>query len=191
MNRRMEGKQEQVERSPQNIPAELAGERRSQDAATIAKALLEHGRVSLRVQGASMLPWVRPGDIAVIRRITPENARCGDVVLFRRGSRLFVHRIVEKKGAAEGGRILCKGDAHAQPDGVVKFHELLGRVVSLYRGGRRIDLDAPLQLAFGAIWSQVSLNNGLWYPLARLAAIISRPVRRVRSASRLSGAPLR
>lgn len=170
------------------ITPDAAGERRFGDAAKIAEALLARGRISLRVQGASMLPWVWPGDIAIIRRITTENARCGDVVLFRRKSRLFVHRVVDKKGGTGSARILCKGDAHAQPDGIVENHELLGRVVALYRRGRRIDLDAPLQLAFGAIWSQLSLNNGLWYPLARFVAVISRPVRRIRRGLRLTDA---
>ena len=60
------------------------GERRADDALRIADALKRGGRISLRVHGNSMQPWVRPKDIALIRQISIENVRCGDVVLFRR-----------------------------------------------------------------------------------------------------------
>src|SRR5437762_2830473 len=157
----------------------VAGERRADDARRIADALKRRGRISLRVHGASMQPWVRSKDIALIRRIRAisfdrthgasmqpwvrskdialirrisiENVRCGDVVLFRRENHLFVHRIVEKRGSLNAAQLLSKGDAHPTSDGVVQEQELLGRVMRIYRNGRRIDLDAPRQLALGQI----------------------------------------
>jgi len=57
----------------------------------------------------------------------------------------------------------------------------------LYRRGRRIDLDAPGQLALGLLISQLSLRSRFWYPLARLAAIVTRPMRRLRHALQPSG----
>ena len=126
-----------------------------------------------------MLPWARPGDIASIRRVSADAIRCGHVVLFRRKSQLFVHRIIEKRGAAGAAQFRAKGDAHPTCDGLVEQQELLGRVVRLYRRGRRIDLDAPGQLALGLLISQLSLRSRFWYPLARLAAIVTRPVRRL------------
>src|SRR5256885_266645 len=139
----------------------------------------------------SMQPWMRSKDIAVIRRISIENVRCGDVVLFRRKNHLFVHRIVEKRGSLNAAQLLSKGDAHPMSDGVVQEQELLGRVMRIYRKGRRIDLDAPRQLALGLFISQLSLHSRFWYPLARLAAIVTRPVRRVMNALHISNAPVR
>jgi signal peptidase I len=162
----------------------IGGERRSGDALRIADALHRCGRITLRVHGASMLPWVRPADIAIIRHTSVDNVRCGDVVLFRRDNRLFVHRIVERRGSLGTARFYAKGDAHPGSDGHVEEQELLGRVVRLYRGHQRIDLDAPSQLALGVLISQLSLHNRLWYPLARLAAIVTRPARRVLQALR-------
>lgn len=156
-----------------------SGERRDCDAADIATALERRGRVSLRVQGASMLPWVRPGDIANIRRVPTDAIRCGDVVLFRRENRLFVHRIIEKSGAPGAAQFRAKGDAHPTCDGLIEQQELLGRVVRIYRGGRRIELDAPGQIALGLLISQLSLRSRFWYPLVRLAAIVTRPLRRL------------
>jgi signal peptidase I len=163
------------------------GERRNGDTAEITAALQRHGHISLRVQGASMLPWVRPGDIAKIRKVSMDTIRCGDVVLFRRENRLFVHRIIEKGGAMDAAAFRAKGDAHPTCDGMVGQQELLGRVARLYRRGRRIDLDAPGQIALGLLISQLSLRSRFWYPLARLAAIVTRPMRRLLHALQPSG----
>jgi hypothetical protein len=167
------------------------GECRNGDAAQIAAAIERRGRVSLRVQGASMLPWVRPGDIASIRKVSADAIRCGDVVLFRRENHLFVHRIIEKGGSLGAAEFRTKGDAHPTCYGVVEHQELLGRVVRLHRSGRRIDLDSPRQLALGLLISQLSLRSRFWYPLARLAAIVTRPLRRLLHALQLSGTPAR
>jgi signal peptidase I len=163
------------------------GERRNGDAAEITAALQRQGRISLRVQGTSMLPWVRPGDIARIGKVKADAIRCGDVVLFRRENRLFVHRIIEKGGSLNAAEFRAKGDAHPTCDGVVEQRELLGRVMRLYRSGRRIDLDAPGQIALGLLISQLSLLSRFWYPLARLAAIVTRPARRLLHAQQPSG----
>src|ERR1700761_7354487 len=78
------------------------GERRKTDATRIADALKRRGRISMYVQGTSMLPLVRPGDIALIRRDKLENMRSGDVVLFQRGAHLLAKRIGDdEKAAAE------------------------------------------------------------------------------------------
>jgi hypothetical protein len=168
----------------------VAGERRADDVLRIADALKRRGRISLRVHGTSMQPWVRPKDIALIRKISIENVRCGDVVLFRRDAHLLVHRIVEKRGSLDTAQIFSKGDAHPTSDGVVHERELLGRVVRIYRNGRRIDLDAPRQLALGLFISQLSLHSRFWYPLAKFAARVTRPLRRVIGAFHVSNAPV-
>ncbi len=167
------------------------GEGRSDDVLRITEALGRRGRIFLRVHGTSMQPWVRPKDIALIRRISIENVRCGDVVLFRRELRLFVHRIVEKRGSLNAAQLFSKGDAHPASDGVVEEQELLGRVMRIYRNGRRIDLDAPRQLALGLFISQLSLHSRFWYPFAKFAAAVTRPARRLMNALHISNAAVR
>jgi hypothetical protein len=167
------------------------GERRADDAARIAAALGKRGYVSMRVHGTSMLPWVRPGSVALIRQISIENVRCGDMVLFRRDTHLFVHRIVEKRGSLETAQLFSKGDAHPTSDGPMGQGQLLGRVVRIYRDGDGIDLDAPGQLALGLLISKLSLHSRYWYPLARFVAIVTRPVRRLMHPRRVSNLAVR
>ncbi len=182
-----------TERRSENRPAErnMEGERRASDTLRIRERLQQRGRVSLRVRGSSMLPWVRPGDVALVRRNSADSARCGDVVLFARDERLFVHRLVEKRDGLNGTQFLAKGDAQPGPDGLLKGEEILGRVVRIYRRNRRIDLDSPKQVALGLIISQISAHSRLWYALVRAAAHLTRPLRRILLSIRTAGAPAR
>ena len=154
------------------------GERRSSDVQLIADALRIRGRVLLRTYGSSMLPWMRTGDISRVRRTSVENVRCGDLVLFQRHNRLFVHRIVAERTTLGVRQVSAKGDAHPKPDGWLEMDELLGRVECIYRRGRRIHLETPSQVALGRVIAQLSLWSRLWYPAARFAAVTSRPMRR-------------
>jgi hypothetical protein len=163
---------------PRKSGRRVGGERREEDAGKVAKALAKHGRIALRVHGTSMLPWVRPGDVALIRRTDDTGVRFGDVALFLRANHIYVHRIVDKRGPWHSEKLTSKGDAHAHDDGELGQGELLGRVVRLYRNGSRIDLDSPLQLALGLLIARVSQNGHFWYPLARIVALVGRTVRR-------------
>jgi hypothetical protein len=138
-----------------------------------------------------MLPWVRSQDIALIRQTAMQNVRCGDIILFRRENHLFVHRIVKKQGPLEAAQLLPKGDAQPTADGILEEQELLGRVVRIYRNGRRIDLDAPGQLALGLFISQLSLHSRFWYPVARFVTVVTRPARRLLHALHVSASSVR
>lgn len=100
-----------------------------------AEVLRTCGRLRLRVTGWSMLPAVWPGDTLLVERIEPGAVGTGDIVLFTCEGRLFVHRVVENLGDS---RLLTRGDTMSAPDPVVNRHELLGRVSSIQRNGRRI-----------------------------------------------------
>ena len=166
------------ELQPRKSTRRVGGERREEDAHHIAEALAKHGRIALRVHGTSMLPWIRPGDVALIRHTDNAGVRFGDVALFRRANHIYVHRIVDKRGPWHSEKLTAKGDAHSHADGELKQGELLGRVVRLYRRGSRIDLDSPAQLALGLLIARISQNGHFWYPLARIVSLAGRTVRR-------------
>ena len=153
------------------------GERRKSDVQHITDSLLTRGRVLLKAYGSSMQPWVRPGDIAIVQKVTSENVRCGDLILFRRHNRLFIHRIVDERVAFGVREVSAKGDAHPESDGWLGTDELLGRVVFIFRGNRRIPLETSSRVVLGRVIAQLSLWNRFWYPAARFAVGSSRPVR--------------
>jgi len=103
------------------------------------------GEVRLRVMGTSMVPSILPGDFVSIHRATPQEISPGEVVLFLRNGRLIIHRVVDRKlAAAEDGRgescLITRGDRVLQDDPPVSSLELLGRVVSVERGSRKVAL---------------------------------------------------
>ena len=101
-----------------------------------AEVLCSCGTLRLRVTGWSMLPAVWPGDTLLVESARPGTTREGDIVLFGLERRLFVHRVVKDLG---GSRFLTCGDAMCAPDPIIEGHQLLGRVTSIQRNGRRIE----------------------------------------------------
>jgi hypothetical protein len=110
------------------------GERRQADAHRIADALKRRGRVSLHVQGDGMMPFVQPGDVALIRRGKLENMRNGDVVLLQRGNHLIAQRI------GEGDDFENTGENLEAASGQSEQRECLGQIVRLQRKAEEIDL---------------------------------------------------
>jgi len=112
----------------------------------IVDALARFGEVKLRVTGASMLPTIWPGDTLTIRRRAISDVHPGEVVLFSRDNRLFVHRVV----AHNDSQLVTRGDSVPIPDPPVGGDQLLGVAISVARGGavaplrRRIALPARL-----------------------------------------------
>jgi hypothetical protein len=125
-----------------------SGERRKADAERIADELNKLGRTSVHVRGTSLLPLVRPGDVALIRRDKLENMRSGDVVLMQRGNHLIAKRIGEDGdgGAGISGEELVDPGAESpetsglgrewgqrQGEQLGAQQELLGKIVRVRR----------------------------------------------------------
>jgi hypothetical protein len=105
------------------------------------------GEVRLRVFGTSMVPAMLPGDVVTIRLAGLEEISAGEVVLFAQNGRLFVHRVVSQKAISSAGKtadayLVTRGDRLQHEDPPVSSLELLGRVISLERDNRKIELEA-------------------------------------------------
>ncbi len=105
----------------------------------LAAELLQRGeRMSLRVRGSSMLPSLFPGDVLTFRRCAPEEIVVGDIVVFLREGRCFVHRVAERMMGGASARLRTRGDALSSCDAPVVETEILGRLASVERKGRRL-----------------------------------------------------
>jgi len=144
------------------------GERRAADANRIADALKRRGRISMYVQGTSMLPLVRPGDVALIRRDKLENMRSGDVVLFQRGNHLLAKRIGEDDDLAAHRELEMDGEDLENSSNPRDGQECLGQIVRLQRKEEQIDLTAKET------------------PITALVSKALRPVRRLKQSLQLS-----
>jgi hypothetical protein len=144
------------------------GERRSADANRIADALKRRGRISMYVQGSGMLPLVRPGDVALIRRDKLENMRSGDVVLFQRGNHLLAKRIGEDDDLAADRELEMDGENYENSSSRADEQECLGQIVRLRRKAEEIDLTSKET------------------PISALVSKVLRPARRLKESLQLS-----
>jgi signal peptidase I len=105
----------------------------------------------LSVEGTSMLPTYRPGDLVIaLREHSPD---IGDVVAYHDGhsDAVFIHRVVD---VTPEGRLVLKGDNNDFTDSYQPLPtEVMGRaVLHVPRlGGAVIALRSPLVLAGGAL----------------------------------------
>jgi hypothetical protein len=91
--------------------------------------------IHLQAKGGSMYPFIRSGDwVDVV--LTKRDIRKGDIILFRKGPSLYLHRVLSRSGDG----FLVKGDMSSGADGVIPLTDILARAVSIHRGRRRIDL---------------------------------------------------
>jgi phage repressor protein C with HTH and peptisase S24 domain len=125
-----------------------SGERRKADAERIADELKKRGRTSVHVRGTSLLPLVRPGDVALIRRDKLENMRSGDVVLMQRGDHLIAKRIGEDEdgGGAETSCEMIGDDSQGVSEENAQ-QELLGKIVSVRRKKEKTEVGAKKNAA--------------------------------------------
>ena len=94
-------------------------------------ALARGESVRVRVQGVSMLPWLREGDQVCVRPSAGCRLRCGDIALFRRTpSRLILHRIVGVR--TEAGAVVCDclGDSESGSPERVPAASVIGVVAT-------------------------------------------------------------
>lgn len=85
-----------------------------------------------------MLPTVWSGDQLKIQFTEFEQVLPGDIVLYARENRFFIHRVIGKSDVAGRRRLTMRGDAMAAADPPVDAEELLGKVVSIRRGGNLV-----------------------------------------------------
>lgn len=101
-------------------------------ATAVALAWLNTGAFGVRptlVVGASMLPTLRAGDVAIVQQVSPDVVNVGDIIRFRSGEGYILHRVTAVQ--AEGGerRFLTRGDANNADDPWLPASRVEGRLV--------------------------------------------------------------
>lgn len=114
------------------LPDGLTAER------TVREILLDRaGRSVLRVASGSMRPCLEEGDRIHIESVPARSLMPGDVVVYDSESAgLVVHRLIWRdRPLGQPTRIYTKGDALDTMDRSVTVDRVIGRVVSIDRGG--------------------------------------------------------
>jgi len=97
----------------------------------------------IRVTGRSMVPFLQGGEMLTIRKASASSLRKGDLVFFKnRDGHPVIHRIVKKYTHNDVLTFQTRGDALIGFDGPVREEHILGKVCSLERGRRHLNLEA-------------------------------------------------
>lgn len=107
------------------------------------EVLRSTGVLRLTAFGHSMLPTLFPGDILTVKLEPLAEIQAGDVVLFARQGRFFIHRNLRHVRSGSGSLLVTRGDSMPHADEPVTADELLGKIVSVERGTRPPVVVAP------------------------------------------------
>jgi signal peptidase I len=123
---------------PMSVPS------RSECAHSMAVEVLQSsGRLRLQVTGTSMLPTLWPGDLLSIESSSSRQVCAGEIVLYERDGRMFVHRVVQVSVDGDGA-ITTRGDCMPGNDLPLSPTGILGRVTELRRRNQRITIPANI-----------------------------------------------
>jgi signal peptidase len=136
----------------------------------VAEVVRTFGGIRLRVTGTSMLPAVRPGDVLTIGRVRLEEISPGELVLARRSTRLFAHRV---RGYARSHEpyLTTRGDRLPHDDPPVFRSDLVGKVTALERNGRQIAPDERLNASDRVLGRVLRFSEWATVLFVRLAAL--------------------
>jgi signal peptidase I len=135
---------------------------------SVADAMLDiwkevGGETSLQVSGYSMYPLIAPGENVIVKH-TDADIRPGDIVAFKRGLRIVVHRVIRVCMVRGEFVLLCRGDNNLFLDARVTMSKILGKVLAIEKMN-------------GA---SVNLGNGLWQRVGRLIVFTFNQSRKLR-----------
>lgn len=100
----------------------------------VYSALARGQRISMTVNGRSMFPFIRDGDVVELEPMIRE-PKIGDIVLVRFSEDWCpLHRLV----AHSSSGWLLRGDNNSKSDGIVKSERLIGLLSKVYRNGRSV-----------------------------------------------------
>ncbi|MFC1958956.1 signal peptidase I [Chloroflexota bacterium] len=88
------------------------------------KYFLKADEPMMTVLSESMWPILTRGDLIFVKGIDPEDVKLGDVIIFRHGDGVAVHRVVR----ITKDRLTTKGDANNVEDAPITFDDVVGRL---------------------------------------------------------------
>ena len=127
-------------------------------------------RIRWPVEGSSMWPMLRTGDTVIVAHgIQP--FRPGDILLYRAGERLVLHRLLRRQA---GDLLVLAGDTLPYSDPAIPLAAVLGRAVAVEAGGLAYSLDSRAARLAGRILAAsqpLRSRRGLRFAAAGLARI--------------------
>ncbi len=114
----------------------------------VEKLLAEGIRVTLKVKGNSMLPFIRGGRDSVTLE-APAGISRGDIVLARMGQgRYVLHRVIKIKNNI----VVLMGDGNCRGTEQCLRSDICGRVITIVKPHKCISTDSSCMHMAGTVW---------------------------------------
>ena len=117
---------------------------------TFEEILDENGYLVYTNVGRSMMPLIRQHrDLIEIRKKGPERCKKYDVVLYKRGSKYILHRILE---VLPEGRYVIAGDNNTFLEKDITDENIIGVMTKVVRDGKPVEMDDKMYQAYVHMW---------------------------------------
>jgi hypothetical protein len=123
------------------------------------------GTVIFKIVTASMSPLIEMDDTVRIGRVEACKVRIGDILAYRDGQNVVVHRIIDRIRSNREVRFLQRSDTGG-PCGEITVDNIIGRVLSIQKGEREISLNTTWSRIKGRIlgwrgwlWNRLNLKR--------------------------------
>lgn len=135
------------------------------------------GETSLQVSGYSMYPLLAPGETVVVRH-SDANIHAGDIVAFKRGRRIVVHRVLRVYDLRGETVLLCRGDNNLFLDARVLTSAILGKVIAIEKSnGAKLNVENRMWQWVGK-WIAFTFDRSRklpkWFRRKRIAKVCTR-----------------
>jgi len=96
----------------------------------------------IKMQGFSMYPTLKAGDVGIVEKCQAEDLKIGDIVVFKSNHKLVAHRLIEIRINNGIQIFIAKGDNNPKKDAPFTSEALLGKINSFQRKNREIKMDS-------------------------------------------------
>lgn len=123
-----------------------------------------------------MHPVIKNGDRVCVQPVPIDKVRVGDIVLSQDSSGICImHRVIKKSFKGRDTVLMLKGDAMRESEKINHPQGMLGKVVLVERGSKKIRLDTAWHKFFGRAYAKTSIVSWARYAFHigyHIAAII-------------------
>ena len=132
-------------------------------------------KLLLTVTTKSMLPFLRPDDGILVKKISFSSLQPGDIVAFKRNGEIHVHRFLFRKNTDAQAILITKGDNAWVFDSPVGERDFLGKGIEIRKKHGRIRIESIFWKVIFSMVTMGSVFQGYTYQyLRKLKRMISK-----------------
>lgn len=115
---------------------------RSSDLLQLSSEIIHRGCcLRFMAKGHSMHPFIKDGEVVVVKPIGIFEIKKGDVILYHTSLNMIAHRVIKRKRENNKIMLVTKGDSNLNFDTLVQENNILGKIIAIEKPNGTINLD--------------------------------------------------